>query len=156
MRGITPIITTVLLLLLAIAAIGGSWVFIQRVQTSATASGSGQFENLRAQASMLITYDSVSSSNKASTQNDTITIKLANPSKVAAKVTQVILENSTGSRFSNTTALTISPDSFKSVVVVIPNSTDITRFCPDETYVKLTVYSDAYKPIADYPVKCDY
>ncbi len=47
MKGITPVITTVLLLLMAVAAVGGAWVWYQRMQTSAMAGGSGQVDQLR-------------------------------------------------------------------------------------------------------------
>jgi flagellin-like protein len=46
MKGITPVITTVLLLLMAVAAVGGAWVWYQRMQTSSMAGGSSQIESM--------------------------------------------------------------------------------------------------------------
>ena len=41
MKGISPVIATVLLLLMAVAATGGAWVWYQRMQVSAQQGGEG-------------------------------------------------------------------------------------------------------------------
>jgi flagellin-like protein len=58
MKGISPVITTVLLLLMAVAAVGGAWIWYQRMQTSSMAGGSGQVEQVR-QTAVVVSPDSI-------------------------------------------------------------------------------------------------
>ena len=44
MKGISPVIATVLLLLMAVSAAGGAWVFYQRLNTGTAAQGQQQIE----------------------------------------------------------------------------------------------------------------
>ena len=56
MRGITPVITTVLLLLAAVAAVGGSWVWYQRMQTSAQSGGQAGVDKITSTSSIQYTF----------------------------------------------------------------------------------------------------
>ena len=156
MKGISPVITTVLLLLLALAAVGSSWVFIQNMQTSATAGSQSQVDEYQSQASIIVSLESITATDNSPTVNDTLTIKLANPSLKIAKITRVLAENSTGSSFSTTNTVNMAANDFTDFIIVVPNTTDVKNFCPQTKFIKISVYSDAYKVINDYPMECDY
>lgn len=155
MKGISPVIATVMLLLLAVAAIGSSWVFISNIQRTTTSAGSGQFEQIRAQASTAISVDSITTTDNTAPTNDTIVVKLANPSGTAAKATKVLLENATNYPLENTTILAIASNDFTDVLFTLTDF-DISKYCTTTTYIKVTVYSDAFVPVRDYPVECKY
>ena len=84
MRGITPVITTVLLLLMAVAAVGGAWVWYQRMQTSAMAGGSGQVDQLRKTA-VSISVD------KLTCTTGSYMLTLANTGTTSSTITNVTL-----------------------------------------------------------------
>ena len=56
MKGISPVIATVLLLLMAVAAVGGAWVWYQRMQVSAQMGGEGGITNIKATTSLQSVY----------------------------------------------------------------------------------------------------
>ena len=56
MKGISPVIATVLLLLMAVAAVGGAWVWYQRMQVSAQMGGEGGIANIKATTSLQSVY----------------------------------------------------------------------------------------------------
>jgi flagellin-like protein len=89
MKGITPVITTVLLLLMAVAAVGGAWVWYQRMQTSSMAGGSGQVEQIR-QTAVVVSPDSLSCSG-----NDW-SLALSNAGTGSTTITNVTLSTSAG------------------------------------------------------------
>ncbi|MBR9680971.1 MAG: hypothetical protein GOU98_04065 [Candidatus Altiarchaeota archaeon] len=155
MRGISPVIATVMLLLLAVAAVGSSWVFINNIQRTTTASGAGQFEQIKAQASSSISVDSIITTEYITPINDTIVVKLANPSGGVAKITRVLLENTTNFQLSNTSTLAIAANSFTDVSFTLTDF-ELSIYCATTTYIKVTVYSDAFVPVRDYPVECRY
>ena len=156
MRGISPVIASILLLLLAVAAVGGSWVFIQQIQSTSTTSGTGQAEVIREKASITVAVDLLTVTDNGVLVNDTMAVKIANAGGSTAKTTRITLTNATGSAVSNTTSLSILPSTFSDYIVVVSNVTDVKNFCPTGTYVKVTVYSDAAVPIRDYPIECKY
>ena len=90
MKGITPVITTVLLLLMAVAAVGGAWVWYQRMQTSAMAGGSGQVDQLK-QTAVTISVDTLRCSS-----NSNYTMTLANIGTESVTLTSVTLTTSSG------------------------------------------------------------
>ena len=47
MRGISPVIATVLLLLMVIGAVGGAWVWYQRLQSSAQQGGEAGVQSIK-------------------------------------------------------------------------------------------------------------
>jgi len=155
MRGISPVIASIMLLLLAVAAVGGSWVFVQRIQATTTTSGAGQAELIREKAAITIAVDLLTVVDNGGS-DDTMTVKLANAGGTSAKTTRLTLENATNSPYSNTTTLIILPNTFSDYIVVIPNAIDVKNFCPTGTFIKVTVYSDAAVPIRDYPIECKY
>lgn len=91
MKGITPVITTVLLLLMAVAAVGGAWVWYQRMQTSSMAGGAGQVEQLKKTA-VSISPDLLNC--EAGTLN--YLVKLANIGTESVTLTELEVTNSTG------------------------------------------------------------
>lgn len=56
MKGISPVIATVLLLLMAVAAVGGAWVWYQRMQVSAQLGGETGISNIKATTSLQSVY----------------------------------------------------------------------------------------------------
>lgn len=155
MRGISPIIASVLLILLAVAAVGGAWVFVQRIQSSTTTSGSGQVETIREKASITISVDSMTLTDNGGS-DDIMTIKLANAGGSTAKTTRIAVENDTGTVYLNSTTLSILSNTFADYLVVVPDAVDVKNFCASGFFVKVTVYSDAAIPIREYPVECKY
>ncbi len=89
MRGISPVITTVLLLLMAVAAVGGAWVWYQRMQTSSMAGGSGQVEQIKKTA-VVVSPDSLSCSG-----SDWVLV-LVNAGSSSVTVDNVTLSTSAG------------------------------------------------------------
>ncbi|MBR9689455.1 MAG: hypothetical protein GOV01_00980 [Candidatus Altiarchaeota archaeon] len=156
MKGISPVITTVLLLLMGVAAIGSSWIFIQRIQSSTTAAGSSQFENIKGQASTAISVDLLTVTDNTALIDDILAVKLANPSAGISKVTRIVVKNSTGSSLSNITTIYVSANSFSDMIVAVSNVTDVKTFCPTSTFLRVTIYSDAFVPVRDYPIECVY
>jgi flagellin-like protein len=88
-KGISPVITTVLLLLMAVAAVGGAWTWYQRMQTSAMAGGSGQVEQLKKSA-VPLSVDSVSCS------GPNWALTLVNPSATSGTLDNVTLSTTSG------------------------------------------------------------
>jgi flagellin-like protein len=156
MKGISPVISMVLLLLMAVAAVGGAWVFIQTTQSRVQTSGEGTVKDVIGSGSTVLLLDLVTATDNGATSNDTLTIKLANPSKASARITQVVIENSTGSALYNSTTMTVSAQSFHDVVVVVVNTTDVKNYCPRNKFIRITVYSDAYTIVRQYPMECIY
>ena len=56
MKGISPVIATVLLLLMAVAAVGGAWVWYQRMQGSAQLGGGAAISNIQETANLQGVY----------------------------------------------------------------------------------------------------
>lgn len=155
MKGISPVIASVMLLLMAVAAVGGFWVFFQRMQATTITSGAGQADLIREKAAITIAVDLITIVDNGGS-DDTLTVKLANAGGTTAKTTRIVLENVTNLPYSNTTTLNILPNTFSDYIVVIPDAIDVKNFCPAGTYVRVTVYSDAAVPIRDYPIECKY
>ncbi len=55
-RGIAPVVTTVLLLLIAIAAVGGAWLWYQRMQQSATSKGQAEVVRITQTTGIMYLY----------------------------------------------------------------------------------------------------
>ena len=140
MKGISPVITTVLLLLVAVAAVGSSWVFIQRMQTSATTGSQSQVEEYQSQATIIVSLDSVTVTDNGPAVNDTLTIKLANPGIKIAKITRIVAENATGSSFSSTNTVNMAANDFTDFTIIVLNTVDVKNFCPQTKFVKISAY----------------
>ena len=108
MRGITPVITTVLLLLMAVAAVGGAWVWYQRMQTSAMAGGSGQVDQMKKGAAII-------SVDKLTCTSSWYVLTLANTGTTASTLTNVTVSATAGgAAVGYEEAWTVSADSFES------------------------------------------
>jgi flagellin-like protein len=118
MKGITPVITTVLLLLMAVAAVGGAWVWYQRMQTSSMAGGSSQIESMVGGAATLA-IDKVKCN---STGGYNVTIMCVTTGSITAD--ELKIYNSTGSAVVTSTSasdLTFATNTLS--YVNMPNTT---------------------------------
>ena len=142
MRGISPVIATVLLLLMAVAAVGGAWVWYQRMQTSAMAGGTGTVEQLKK------TAVTVSVDRLTCTANGNFSLTLANTGTESVTLTNVTLASSAGG----------SVIAYKDSWTVSANSLDqqtLTRIganCDSTTIYYISARVGAQYVIRDYPV----
>jgi flagellin-like protein len=122
MKGMTNVITTVLLLLMAVAAVGGVWVWYQRMQTSSMSGGSSQVESMVGGTATL-TVDRVEC--ETGTGNYLVTIMCVTTGSIT--IDELKIYNSTGmvgSETANITALT-----FVTNTVSVVNVTDSGGAC---------------------------
>lgn len=92
MKGISPVIATVLLLLMAVAAVGGAWVWYQRMQVSAQMGGEGGISNIKATTSLQSVYIDRAYTNS----NGNLTLYLGNQGADTVSINAVQVKNSTG------------------------------------------------------------
>ncbi len=97
MRGISPVIATILLLLFVVAAVGGVWVWYQRQQsTIQTSSEQRLTQEVSRETAAQIVLSGVYSSGSY------LAMIISNPSSKSATVTGYKIRNSTGTYFTNT------------------------------------------------------
>ena len=143
MRGITPVITTVLLLLMAVAAVGGAWVWYQRMQTSSMAGGSGQVEQLKKTA-VTVSVD------KLSCSSDLFQMIMSNTGTESTTLNNVTVENAGGTVLGYNDSWTIPADSLDTDAAML-NSSGGTPCSTGTTYY-VSARIGAQYVIRDYPV----
>ena len=110
MKGITPVITTVLLLLAAVAAVGGAWVWYQRMQTGAQTGGQAGVEKIASSASVQYTFV-----DRAYISGSNLVIDFGNQGQDTVNITEVKVKTYTGSYLTCTsTSFIISSNSINS------------------------------------------
>ncbi len=145
MRGLSPVITTVLLLLMAIAAVGGAWVWYQRMQQQAMSGGSGQVGKYAQQAGIILAIDKL----QPNATGTATKLVLANQGTEDAKVTTVELYFDNGTLIKTvSTSTTVSANGFATIMI------DGYKCTSGDTY-KVTVYSGANKLLDKYPATCE-
>ena len=142
MRGITPVITTVLLLLMAVAAVGGAWVWYQRMQTSSMAGGSGQVEQLKKTA-VTVSIDKLLCSGG---QHQMV---ISNTGTESTTLNNVTVENAGGTVLSYNDSWTIPADSLDTDTAMINISASA---CSTGTTYYVSARIGAQFVIRDYPV----
>ncbi len=139
MKGITPVITTVLLLLMAVSAVGGAWVWYQRMQNSAISGGSGQVEQLK-QTAVSISVDQI----KCESGTNNFLVTLANVGTESVTLTNFTLATSSGgSTVAYKDSWTISSNSL--------NTGNLTGTCSTGTTYYASARIGAQYVIRDYP-----
>ena len=119
MKGISPVIATVLLLLMAVAAVGGAWVWYQRMQVSAQMGGEGGITNIKATTSLQSVY--IDRAYSSSTTNYTFYIGNQGADTVQINSIQIKTSDDTAFQICNTTytssnTLDISSTGFGTVI----------------------------------------
>ena len=144
MRGISPVIATVLLLLMAVAAVGGAWIWYQRMQATAAGGGSSQVSELRTRTGAQVFISDIS--NTAS-KVDVIVANGGTEKAAISNVTAVKLDGTVfGYNDNGGTSVTINPDG--------SHDFNITKACSSGTILKISVYSGNIKYIDKYTYKC--
>ena len=92
MRGISPVIAMVLLLLAAVAAVGGAWVWYQRLQAGAQTGGQAGVEKISASTSVQYTYV-----DRAYISGSNLVIEFGNQGSDTVNITAVKVKTYTGS-----------------------------------------------------------
>jgi|GEM_PF-1276988 len=118
MKGMSPVIATVLLLLMAVAAVGGAWVWYQRMQVSAQLGGEGGISTIKATTSLQSVYvDRVYST------NGNYTLYLGNQGADTIQINSIQIKTTSDSAFVNcnstyttSNTLDIASTSFGTVV----------------------------------------
>jgi len=144
MKGITPVITTVLLLLMAVAAVGGAWVWYQRMQTSSMAGGAGQVEQLKKTA-VSISPDLLT----CETGTLNYLVKLANIGTESVTLTELAVTNSTGTLGTETVAANLA---LPANVLTTINVTNTAGGCVTGTTFYLSARIGAQYIIRSYPI----
>ena len=144
MKGITPVITTVLLLLMAVAAVGGAWVWYQRMQTSSMAGGSGQVEQLKKTA-VTVSVD------KLACASGLFQMIMSNTGTESTTLNNVTVENAGGTVLGYNDSWTIPADSLDTDAGML-NSTGGTGDCSTGTTYYVSARIGAQFVIRDYPV----
>ena len=142
MKGITPVITTVLLLLMAVAAVGGAWVWYQRMQTSAMAGGSGQVDQLRKTATSL-------SVDKLECSGAEYSLTMANIGTDSATLTNLTMEDSSGNIDAYKESWTVSANTLDTNTLT--NTSSVSPCTTGVTY-KISARIGAQYVIRDYPI----
>ena len=142
MKGITPVITTVLLLLMAVAAVGGAWVWYQRMQTSSMAGGSGQVEQLKKTA-VTVSVDNLLCSGGHHQ------MVISNTGTESTTLNNVTVENAGGTVLSYNDSWTIPADSLDTDAAMINISASA---CSTGTTYYVSARIGAQFVIRDYPV----
>ncbi len=142
MKGITPVITTVLLLLMAVAAVGGAWVWYQRMQTSSMAGGSGQVEQLKKTA-VAISVDELKCSGAE------YQMTMSNVGTETTTLTNVTVETSGGTPYAYKESWQISADSLDTQTLT--NATGV-QPCSTGTTYYVSARIGAQYVIREYPV----
>lgn len=104
MRGISPVITTVLLLLAAVAAVGGSWVWYQQMQSSAQTGGQAGVEKIASTSGIQYTFI-----DRTYISGSDLKIEFGNQGSDTVNITKVQVKTYSGSYADcTTTAFTIA------------------------------------------------
>ena len=92
MKGISPVIATVLLLLMAVAAVGGAWVWYQGMQESAQSGGSEGIKNIQNTGSLLTTFI-----NRAYLSGENLVVSIGNLGSSTVQISDLMVKLSGGS-----------------------------------------------------------
>ncbi len=148
MRGLSPAIAVILLILLGIGAIGGIWFWYKSVEQKALSGGSSSFQKISSLAGVTLQIDKTSSSCSSGTAN--LTLTFANLGVNDAKITRIVLENESKKEVgSYDVDLTVPADGFASVTLV--NASLASEGCTSTMYV--TVYSGSSRLLSKEPVE---
>ena len=99
MRGISPVIATILLLLFAVAAVGATWLWLNRQQSVVQSAGEEQLsQEIERQTASQVVLSGVYAS------GSNLALLISNPSKSAATVTGYKITKPDGSSVVTTTA----------------------------------------------------
>ena len=111
MRGITPVITTVLLLLMAVAAVGGAWVWYQRMQSSAQTGGQAGVEKIKGGTG--VQYLFIDTADDAGDGN--LSLVIGNQGPEIVNITEIKVNTGSGLQKCQSTfsSNTISPSDFQ-------------------------------------------
>ncbi|MBR9680970.1 MAG: hypothetical protein GOU98_04060 [Candidatus Altiarchaeota archaeon] len=146
MKGITPVITTVLLLLMAVAAVGGAWVWYQRMQTSAMAGGTGQVDNLKKTAVSITPDELICGSGGDGGFN----LTLSNVGSESVTITELTIKNATTAVGTESVAANLGlPANQLTVVDVANNSATV---CATGTTYYISGRIGAQYIVRDYPI----
>ncbi|MBR9689456.1 MAG: hypothetical protein GOV01_00985 [Candidatus Altiarchaeota archaeon] len=147
MKGITPVITTVLLLLMAVAAVGGAWVWYQRMQTSAMAGGTGQVDNLKKTA-VSISPDILECSVVSDANIGKYNLTLGNVGSESVTLTEIVLKDASSTVGTESTAANLAFPANQLTMVSITNSTA----CITGTTYYISARIGAQYIIRNYPI----
>ncbi len=101
MKGISPVIATVLLLLMAVAATGGAWVWYQRMQVSSQQGGEGGVTQISSGANaMYVGID------RAYISGGALYFDITNLASEDVTITSIKVKNATSMYDCNTTSTT--------------------------------------------------
>jgi len=132
MKGISPVIATVLLLLMAIGAVGGAWVWYQRMQSSAQVGGEAGVEAVKKGAYTALVYvDSVYIS------GSDLKVDIGNQADEDATLTKVEYRASSSSTYSTCTSTETTVPA-GSVITVTCSGAGSSFSSGDTIYIKLT------------------
>jgi flagellin-like protein len=148
MRGITPVITTVLLLLMAVAAVGGAWVWYQRMQTSAMAGGSGTVDQLKKTA-VAVSVDKL----ECASGSGGYKMILSNVGTESTTISNVTVENAAGTVLAYNDTWIVPADSLSTDAAMLNASTGAPAdACGTGTTYYVSARIGASYVIRDYPV----
>ena len=143
MKGITPVITTVLLLLMAVAAVGGAWVWYQRMQMSSMAGGAGQVEQLRK------TAVSISADKLVCNGTGEYYFTFANVGTESVTISEIVVENGSASQMGTTTSSALPAN----VLTGVPVANDsVVDACASGTTYYISARIGAQYVIRGYPI----
>ena len=143
MKGITPVITTVLLLLMAVAAVGGAWVWYQRMQMSSMAGGAGQVEQLRK------TAVSISTDKLECNSTGQYYLIMANVGTESVTLTEMVVANSAGTSQGSTTGSSLPANVLTGVGIA---NSSVGTACSSGTTYYISARIGAQYIIRGYPV----
>ncbi len=138
MRGISPVIATVLLLLMAVAAVGGAWVWYQKMQSSAQTGGEAGVYKIKAGTGIQYLFI-----DRAYSSGGKLYLILGNQGPETVTITGLKVDTGSGYTDCNTTfqgnsaSYAISSGNFLNV-----NCTSVTAPSSGST-VKAKIYSNA-------------
>jgi len=132
---------------MAVAAVGGAWVWYQRMQTSAMAGGTGQVDNLKKTA-VSIAPDELECGNGVYIGNFNLT--LSNVGSESVTITELTVENATSTVGLENTASNLGLPANQLTRVVVANTTSTT--CATGTTYYISARIGAQYIVRDYPV----
>ena len=140
MRGVSPVIATVLLLLIAVAAVGGAWVWYQKMQSTAEEGGQAGVAKIRAGTG--IQYLFIDRAH-TKTANVNLTLVIGNQGPEAVKITGIKVDTGSGYADCNDTFIG------NGASYIVPSEGFFTALCKNVTKpssgdsIKVKVYSGA-------------
>ena len=114
MKGISPVIATVLLLLMAVAAVGGAWVWYQRMQGSAQLGGGAAISNIQETAILQGVY--INRAYADSVDTDMLALYVGNQGSGTVQLDKIEVNDGSGYDPCNTSTVTITTQGFGTVL----------------------------------------